>query len=41
MDAGVLASQLDEFRQLLIGINEDVSRSVGPALPLPVVWALH
>lgn len=31
MDAGILASQLDEFRQLLIGINEDVSSSLGPA----------
>ena len=27
MDAGLLASQVDEFREVLIGINEDVSPS--------------
>lgn len=27
MDAGVLTAQLEEFRQVLIGINEDVSSS--------------
>jgi|AntAceMinimDraft_11_1070367.scaffolds.fasta_scaffold83221_1 hypothetical protein len=29
MDAGPLVSQLDEFRELLIGINNDVI-SLGP-----------
>ena len=40
MDAGLLASQLDEFRQVLAGINEDVSSCRGSPGAIPSVCAL-